>query len=327
MQTEVFRGHQAFDILNKEWWGLLSRSTANSFFLSPLFQETWWKHFGREGLSIVTLRDQNQKLVALAPFILQSKNLTLIGGEEIADYLDVVVQQEDFEINSRRLWETIENLGWQTIRLLPLPGSSPSLNFLPVLAKEKNWMVIKKIKNSVFSLKLPTTWEEHLKSLDRKDRHEIRRKIKRIEAEGKVEFYKTEIRQKLNTDLDTFFKLHRQSRKDKADFMDPKMESFFRDLADKLFSEGLLSLSFLILNDQPVATEFSIYWQRNLLIYNSGYDRSFAALSPGLVLAGHLIRESIEKGLSKFDFMQGPERYKKDLGGKEEYVYALEISR
>ena len=109
--------------------------------------------------------------------------------------------------------------------------------------------------------------------------------------------------------------------------MDQKMESFFHDLAAVFFPKNVILLEFLLLDKRPIAAKFTFRWGGSLLLYNSGFDPAYTQLAPGFALAAFCLKEAIAQGLNKFDFMQGAERYKQDLGGREDFVYELEISR
>lgn len=327
MKIEIVRQNQGLTRLSKEWFELLPRSSANYLFLSPTFQETWWRNFGRGELQIAALRKDGGLLVGLAPLMQDSGILSFIGGEEIADYLDFIVDREDEEDTYKRLWEVINSLRWRRLRLLPLPPSSPTLMYFPSFAKQKGLEYKKEINKPSYKLSLPSSFDEYLKHLTVKNRHELRRKIRRCDESGQALLYITDSLDRLTPDLDTFFRLHRESRPDKADFMDNKMEGFFRELALSFFIENRLSLAFLIMDGTPLAAKYSFIWNNELLLYNSGFERSFSALSPGIVLTAYLIRDSIEKGLKGFDFMQGAEHYKEDMGGQQSMTSSLEIFR
>jgi CelD/BcsL family acetyltransferase involved in cellulose biosynthesis len=44
-----------------------------------------------------------------------------------------------------------------------------------------------------------------------------------------------------------------------------------------------------------------------------------------VVLLGHLVRDAIERGATRFDFLRGEERYKYEFGPVAEDVHAVTI--
>jgi CelD/BcsL family acetyltransferase involved in cellulose biosynthesis len=125
--------------------------------------------------------------------------------------------------------------------------------------------------------------------------------------------------------MEIFFDLHRQSHKEKARFMTPEMQAFFKDISMHFQERGWLNLSFLKVAGKEVAAVFSFDFAGTEYLYNSGYDPRFARFSPGIVLGAHCIRRAIEKGMSGFNFLRGKEGYKYHLGGKEEKIYRMRV--
>ena len=66
-------------------------------------------------------------------------------------------------------------------------------------------------------------------------------------------------------------------------------------------------------------------YRGKLLLYNSGYDPSENALSPGFVLMTEEVRLAIEAGLSEVDFLRGDEKYKYALGARDRQLVRLTV--
>jgi CelD/BcsL family acetyltransferase involved in cellulose biosynthesis len=60
-------------------------------------------------------------------------------------------------------------------------------------------------------------------------------------------------------------------------------------------------------------------------LYNSGYDLRFSALSVGLLSKVLSIKDSIERGRRKYDFLKGDEKYKQYLGGRPLPLFSYRI--
>jgi CelD/BcsL family acetyltransferase involved in cellulose biosynthesis len=117
-----------------------------------------------------------------------------------------------------------------------------------------------------------------------------------------------------------------ESRQDKAVFLTEQMKSFFRLLADTMGGVGLLRLGVLELDTQPVAQIMCFDYNDCIYLYNSGYDPDYVSLSAGLLSKVLAIKDSIEKGKSRFDFLKGAEVYKYHLGGREVPLYRCQIT-
>jgi CelD/BcsL family acetyltransferase involved in cellulose biosynthesis len=107
--------------------------------------------------------------------------------------------------------------------------------------------------------------------------------------------------------------------------MTAQMESFFRSLADTMAKAGLLRLGILELDTLPTAMVMCFDYNDCVYLYNSGYNPSYSALSVGLLSKVLCIKDSIQRGRKRFDFLKGGELYKYHLGGKEIPLYSCHI--
>jgi CelD/BcsL family acetyltransferase involved in cellulose biosynthesis len=89
---------------------------------------------------------------------------------------------------------------------------------------------------------------------------------------------------------------------------------------------GLLRLGILELNALPVAAVMCFDYNNSVSLYNNGYDPKYSFLSVGLISKVLCIKDSIERGRGKFDFLKGAEEYKHRLGGNEITLYGCQIS-
>ena len=73
----------------------------------------------------------------------------------------------------------------------------------------------------------------------------------------------------------------------------------------------------LDLNAAPVAVSMCFDYNDTLHLYNSGFDPRYRALSAGLLCKVLSLKDAIERGRQKYDFLKGAETYKYRLGGRE----------
>ena len=127
-------------------------------------------------------------------------------------------------------------------------------------------------------------------------------------------------------DMELFLDLFRKSRDDKADFLTPDMELFFKSIVNALVEEKLLSINFMELDGVPVAATLCFDYRNCIYLYNSGYSPEFRWLSAGLISKALCINEGISDGKERFDFLKGDEAYKYHLGGQELPLYQCTVS-
>jgi CelD/BcsL family acetyltransferase involved in cellulose biosynthesis len=164
---------------------------------------------------------------------------------------------------------------------------------------------------------LPATWDGYLEQLNTKQRHEVRRKLRRLAEAGRIDYYYVKGDQNLGSLMDDFMRLFALAREEKAGFMTGEMETYFRSLASALAGIGVLRLGALDVDGRRVAMIMCFDYNNCTFLYNSGCDPQYESLSVGLLSKVLCIKESIQEGKKKFDFLKGGEVYKQRLGGKE----------
>ena len=184
------------------------------------------------------------------------------------------------------------------------------------MAEKRGYEVLSKQEDISLELDLPASWEEYLETLVVNQRHEIRRKLRKLSAAGEINYRVIKERAAINQATDTFLKMFSESRTDKATFLTSQRETFFKSMADRLSELGILKFGRLELDRLPVAMVMYFDYKNSIYLYNSGYDPKYDFLSVGLVCKLLCIRESIAEGKEKFDFLKGDETYKYHLGGR-----------
>lgn len=336
MKIEIYTDLSGFDALAEEWNDLLKRSAFDTLFLTWEWQRTWWEYLGGGDLFLVTMRDDQGGLAGIAPLYRTvsasgEKKLTIVGCVDVSDYLDIIVAQgREREVYSALLnhLDSAEMAGWDVAELCNIPEVSPARRLLGEIAVEHGHKFRTIVEDVCPVIDLPATWDEYLVSVDKKQRHEIRRKVRRIEGEADVHWYIVDQGRNLAEEIEAFIELHQKSSADKDDFMDEQMQGFFRAMAHVLQRAGWLQLAFIEVDGQKAASMLNFDYGDTIMVYNSGYDpRSHAHLSPGIVLLAYCIRQAIELGRARFDFLQGDEPYKYRFGARETKVYRLTIVR
>lgn len=163
---------------------------------------------------------------------------------------------------------------------------------------------------------LPDDWGTYLDSLESKDRHELKRKIRRVGREHPDAQVRAATEESLDQDLRTFVALHRGAEGHKGHFMRPEIATFFERVAHAFMPLGWLRLDFLEIGGRAIASTFGFELGDTFYLYNSAYESDLKRLSPGLVLVSELVKRAMSEGVTRFDFLRGPERYKYQLGAE-----------
>ncbi|MBI3091573.1 MAG: GNAT family N-acetyltransferase [Candidatus Tectomicrobia bacterium] len=335
MNLQLLRSEEEFVALREEWNALAQQAATRSVFLSWEWQHLWWRHFGSGAqLCLVGARDAGGRLRGLAP--LQQRQgadgraaLRLLGDNDISDYLDLLVRPEDAAAFAEALLPYLlrELGGWQTLELGCLPEGASARRLLGQAGRSEGLKGDEAVETTSPMLSLPESWEEYLAALPSKTRHELRRKLRKAEREGRASLRLIREPAEMPQALDTFFLLMQRSRPDKAAFLNERMQRFFREAALTLCERGWLELVELHSGSLPVASLYVFDFAGTLHLYNSGFEPALTSLSPGLVVIAYHLRSGIERGRTGYDFMRGDEEYKYRFGATDTPLYRVCLER
>jgi CelD/BcsL family acetyltransferase involved in cellulose biosynthesis len=320
--VESFPGY--WKELHDDWELLQRNSYIAPIFSSPGWSKVWWGQLGSGAKSYVGVVRQEGQVIGIAPLLQKGDTASFIGSSDVCDYLDFVVAPGSEDIFFEKLLDNLRIDGIRKLELAPLRPESTVRTSLISIAPKYKWQVSCSPEDVTVELNLPSSWEEYLQLLSAKQRHELNRKLRRLNEEGDLNH-----RASLDAnrpDIDIFLHLFRDSRQDKAAFLTPQMESFFRSIAHAMAEQELMRLNILELDKKPVAATMCFDYRDTVYLYNSGYEPDYGWLSVGVISKALCIKDSIERHKKRFDFLKGAEAYKYHLGGQELPLYRCSLS-
>lgn len=308
---------ETFDSVSTYWLDPECPLNWDCLFVLPAWLQVWWGEFGDKSELYLRSVKKGDDLIGIAPLLLNGESAFFIGSTDVCDFQDFIIspgwEKEFFDV-------LLENLYQQGITGLDLKSLRPDSSVLKHLigeARNRGCEVSCDPDDVSLELDLPSTWDGYLQILKGKQRHEVKRKLRRLNEAGDINFRVVEGLDGVKGDMDTFFELFRKSRSDKDAFMNPEMESFFKSLALAMAEIKILRFCILELDARPVAAVMCLDYNNILYLYNNGYDPQFNSLSVGVISKVLIIKDSIQRGKKKYDFLKGAETYKRRLGGQE----------
>ena len=298
----------------------------------PIWVEAWWKTFGSSYEIMIYSLWQDEKLFALAPLMRHNDSAFLLGHPDVCDYLDfIAVPDTEYLI----LPNLLSQLKKEGIRELHLHAQRPDATIFQGLAQsmqqnlaasEITYHLEYKQENESSEIELPSTWDDYLAGLNKKQRHEVRRKLRRLENEtGSFQYRVIEREEEVITFYPRFRELFQQNS-DKAEFLTEQMENYFLSIITNTARSGLARFGILEVDGVAAAAVLYFDYANKIYLYNSGYNFDYRELSVGLLSNVLCIKESIEAGKQVFDFLKGPEVYKSRLGGISIPIYQTTIT-
>ncbi|MBI5351892.1 MAG: GNAT family N-acetyltransferase [Chloroflexi bacterium] len=330
--------HKDFSEINsQEWNDLLKDSVSDTPFLRYEYQRIWWEHRGggewqNAELVLVTARE-DEKLIGIAPLFIADyegqPSLLLIGSIEISDYLDLIVRKDDHARFISGLFDFLASTltdKWTAVDWYNLPDSSTTLNALRDEASTRGWTHLEEIYRPTPRIALNGSFEEYLARVEKKQRHEIRRKMRRAqESDRGVRWFISDMAN-VDSEIDAFISLMEQDQ-GKAGFLHEPMRTQMRAVIRTAQENGWLWLTFLEADGQRIAAALNFDYNNKLWGYNAGVDRAYMDLSPGWVLLTYILEWCCENKKTEFDFMRGDEEYKYRFGAVNQHVMRVRLTR
>lgn len=291
-----------------EWRQLVLQTEHPNPFLTPEFMLACWEHMlDKPALRCICFRDTTtQSMVGIVPLYAQSDtHWRSLSHVDITDYWSPIFDQKYQEKLVELLFRFLQDRG---VAALQLECLSEPLELTQALLVRGTATV----QEVVPTIKLPGEWETYLGSLDRKQRHEVRRKHRNSLKAG-ASF---EIDHGSDEGYHDFVRLHQLSSAEKKAFWTETKTAFFTAVMQNFARQGWVRLFFLTVSGERLASMLIFEYAQSSFLYNSGYDPSAnPRLGAGTVLTAYTIQHAIEMGHAYYDFLRGDEVYKFRLGG------------
>ena len=259
------------------------------------------------------------------------------GASYHADYATILADPADL----REVTETVaaylagpEAGPWDVVDLRRLRCADPTGDLLAValgaIEMSNGWTmnVEREDVSPVATLPQGVDIEGFLSTLGKKERHEIRRKVRRAQAVGEIRLEDSTDPQR---DLDAFIELH-QKRWGEDGLFRPgpggeQSRVFIRRLFELFGPDGPIRLTFLSVGDRRIATGIHFESAEEMLYYNAGVDPDARDLSPGVLMVYAYVARALAAGIGRLDFLRGNESYKYHWGAVDEPIRRVLVRR
>ncbi len=256
----------------------------------------------------------------------KDKVLCFIASQEVSDYCDLITLDARREEFYRTLLSYLKTnySDIKRIELINIRSSSPTLSILPGMVQEHGYSYSSAEVEVAPLLELPSSYEYYIANLNKKYRHELQRKLRRMESLEGVKVTKITDAKELQSSLETFIALHREGSPSKQRFWEKKgMSAFFHEIASRFSLQKWVELNFLYHEDRIMAALLNFSYSDQIYFYNVAFNKDFARYSPGLFLFNHCIKQAISEGKRKADFLRGREKYKYYFGAEDSKIFRL----
>jgi CelD/BcsL family acetyltransferase involved in cellulose biosynthesis len=307
-------------------------------FLSWDWQWSWWENFGTDlelHCFLVWDGDYPLGIVPLYSAPGPSRIMRFGGGVALSDHLGFLFRPGRAEEVAAAVLDrlffadgrSVATPGTVSLDLHFVPDASPALAALRAAAEPlelRQSLTQEEVSPRVV---LDSDFQSYLSGrLNKKDRHELRRKLRRLDNERPGWRLVDQDLLGLERALDAFFPILKASGPHKVEFLTTPVEAFIRSASGRIHKRGWLRIQFIESDGRFLAASLGFTVSGRWHLYNSGYEPELAALSPGLICVAEGIRAAIAEGCHTADFLRGSEGYKYHLGAENSPLWRLELS-
>jgi CelD/BcsL family acetyltransferase involved in cellulose biosynthesis len=304
------------------WAEIAAKRSPTSIFLTPEWIAVARAHDANEQITLAL----GQPVRAVAALSRSADGTLRFAGGELTDEQDVVAPSTECVAAATAVARWIANERAPRVLLEYVPDDTPTLEAVTATLSDAGYRVARERLVTSPRIALAGDFEAHVQGLGKKERHELRRKLRRFEAAPGASFHWAGEAERPAV-LDRFFALHRLSKGEKAAFMTDGTERFFRDVADAMAAAARLRLGVVRVHGEDAAVLFAFAYGDTLALYNAAYDPALGSLSLGIASHAYAIRDAIAQGFSVYDLLRGDEPYKYDLGAVDRWLWRLEATR
>lgn len=316
--------YREFEDHRDEWEGLLSKSKVENVFLTYDWIDACIRHFCKnERLCILNVFN-GDTLVGIAPltikryryFGLPVRSVCFIGTD-ISDRMDFILDGDkesvmtlilDYLIGMKEEWDIMD--------FQEIAGYTENIEII------EGWLK----KNRIINITGPAKksffigFNGEKERLSQRFSKKFSRKLKKLN----IEKVRSNLEFKRYTDGDikaeelfsdvAGIEDRSWKGKDKAGIFSKKdTREFHKEIFDRFAKNKWMDISILSLDRKPIAYVYNYLYGKKSYNYNIAFDKAYAGLSAGTMLIYWVLKDSMGRDISEFDFARGEGSWKTRL--------------
>lgn len=316
--------YDSFLKIKDSWNTLLCRSLYPFVFLTHQWIDSWWNTFEGENKLFILLVYDNDRLVAIAPFMTSQGPYSVIGKtkttlnakkiEFIANVhsnrADLILSDKPAEACDTIVDFLVREFGetWDIMNLEYFFDASPNKKYFTAALQKHDLCWKQYCQMQTPYVPITENWNDYFKSLQPRFKRSLSSRLKKLEKQGPVRLVLYNDASDLDTALDNVFTVAAKSwkaREGTALSSTVELISFYKGLAYTAAKENWLDLHVLYAGNTPVAFDFCLLYDRTLYDLKTEFDESYSEFGVGNMLKWMQFETVFRRGIRELDFL-GP---------------------
>lgn len=310
-----------------QWEGWMEASPDTHVFNHPAMVKAWTDTYrSLQHISPLYVVGETEGVTAFMPLVLWRRNwknafvrLLVPAGYSDYDYHDPVFT---FSGGSGGLLDSF----WTTLEKRLLSDSSivfdeADISGFRIRPSGNAWLESGDVC-PVSDLGRYADYEDFLSALKRSMRHNLQKKMRRLEEQGRLEYRvydKNEVSEALSS-LPAFLEAHSQRWPNAY-----KAPGLHEAILSHGIAAGIVHFSELRLDGKVIDWDLGFHYKRRFYYYmsTSPYNDAYVKYSPGRIHLSHLIRDCFTMNVDTFDFLRGDHGYKEEWPTEKMTLYGF----
>jgi len=326
MRIEHINHLDRFLELRNEWNSLRPGSGSSSPALTHQWFSAWLEAFGNgSNLSSLALFDnagagEGEKLVGVAPLrVLKARYRGILCSQLRFLYnrhgprCCFLIRAGYENCASTLIEELLELPGWDIVVLENIPHDSYLYAFCQKLVPSRQHACLLRKTTSSTLLRITGAWDDFFDSSPRNLKRSLRTKEKRISTLGRMTIEHLTDSASAASIMPSLFAIGERSwktRYGRAIGSKPESREFYSLLADAFGRENCVSIWLMRINDEPVAFEFHIIQDKQVLALRAEFDEKYREQGVGSILDREIVRSLFQTGFKEYDMGGEADFYK-----------------
>lgn len=329
MRCELVTSFAQLEKLKYEWDRLWKMTSRQDVYSSFFWTKAIWKTYGHRRSICTPVVWMGNRIVAILPLAVENKIVRFLGSPH-ADVHEFLIEpgvSKDVVANALRTLEA-STIPWRKCVFDNIPDESDTHAALDALQSPWSKRLLLSAVGVCPFLELQSIPQVTAMQFCRK-RH-LRQLQNRLHRDGELVFRMIDDPEEVLRHLPAFFDQHISRWAQEgivSKFTQQEPCAFAGALVEELGAAKMLRFAVLELDQRVIAYHFGMWANGRSYYYKPSFDLRLRNRSPGQVLLGFLIENSIRLGDRFFDLGLGNEPYKQRFSNRISLVRTLEIER
>jgi CelD/BcsL family acetyltransferase involved in cellulose biosynthesis len=321
LELTTIRDPSGFAALADGWDDLAAALPRPSPFMLHAWLEEWWRHLGGDAELAVVVARRGGRLVGALPLMVERRfgvrSAAFIGGPDSA-LADLLLAAGEPDATAEGMVEELRRQPFDLLDVFGLPAGSR-------LARAAGGDLVAHERVEAPVMRMPDGFEAAYRAKrGSKRRAEHRRRMRRLQEKGDAEFSIVRTLDELRPALEEGFRINAlrwEGRPDRSLFSTEAGREFHRAVLPRLAALGIPRILLLRSEGRVVAFQYWLAYRGSMVSCRRAFDPTFSRFSPGLLTMLHALEDASEDGLTRVEFLGGPEPYKLEFSDGFEPLY------